>query len=354
MGLGITLGLWIKLLVKYRFAVEPSKIPTALITTCASFLNSTFGSLEELIFRRRVDETDLVTPPIFIIGFWRSGTTHLHNLLSLDERFTYPTTYTCLFPNHFLLTERVVKKLLRGFLPETRPMDNMRLSWDMPQEDEIALALLTGLSPYLDFAFPKFPRMHHRFLDFEGATANEIETFKQAIKRLVRKQTYRSRKRAVLKSPAHSYRIKLLAETFPGAKFIHIHRDPIAVFFSAVHTFKIQREFMRLTTPDNSRLEREVVQDMLLCHRRIQEEKEPLPPEQFHEIRFEDLERRPIVELEKTYEKLKLGGFKMVRPRMEAYLASIADYEKNVYDIPDETRDELNEVFHPILQASGS
>jgi len=352
MGLGITLSLWIKLLVKYRFAVEPSKIPTALITTCASFLNSIFGYLEELTYGRRIDETDLVAPPIFIIGFWRSGTTHLHNLLSLDERFTYPTTYTCLFPNHFLLTERVVKKLLRGFLPETRPMDNMRLSWDMPQEDEVALALLTGLSPYIDFAFPNVPRVHHRFLDFEGATAEKVKTFKRAIKRLVRKQTYRSRKRVVLKSPAHSYRIKLLAETFPGAKFIHIHRDPIAVFFSAVHTFKIQRDLMGLTAPDNTRLEREVVQDMLLCHRRIQEGREPLPPEQFHEIRFEILERKPIAELEKTYDKLKLGGFKMVRPKIEAYLASIADYKKNVYDIPDEKRDELIEIFYPILQAS--
>jgi hypothetical protein len=64
------------------------------------------------------------------------------------------------------------------------------------------------------------------------------------------------------------------------------------------------------------------------------------------------LERKPIAELEKTYDKLKLGGFKMVRPKIEAYLASIADYEKNVYDIPDEKRDELIEIFYPILQAS--
>lgn len=231
-------------------------------------------------------------------------------------------------------------------------MDSMRLSWDLHQEDEIAMTLLTGLSPYIDFAFPSVPRTHHRFLDFEGATAEEVKNLVHAIKRLIRKQTYRSRKRVVLKSPTHSYRIKLLAETFPGAKFIHIYRDPIAVFFSAVHTFKIQREFMGLTTPDNSRLEQEVVQDMLLCHRRIQEGKEQLPSEQFHEIRFEDLERQPIVELEKTYDKLKLGGFKMVRPKMEAYLESIKDYKKNRYDIPDEKREQLIEILHPILQAS--
>jgi hypothetical protein len=32
-----------------------------------------------------------VKQPLFILGHWRSGTTHLHNLLATDEPFAYPS-----------------------------------------------------------------------------------------------------------------------------------------------------------------------------------------------------------------------------------------------------------------------
>ena len=47
-----------------------------------------------------------------IIGHWRSGTTMLHELLILDPRHTFPNTYQCFEPLHFLWTE--------WFVPRTR------------------------------------------------------------------------------------------------------------------------------------------------------------------------------------------------------------------------------------------
>ncbi|MEM3054250.1 MAG: sulfotransferase, partial [Candidatus Bathyarchaeia archaeon] len=170
MWFGMTLSGWLKLLSKYRFAVERERIPMVVITTGQTLLNSMASYLERVLYEKEVAKTELVTHPIFIIGYWRTGTTHLHNLLCQDERFTCPTTYTCMFPSHFLLTERLMKRLLFSSLPRTRPMDNMRLLWDSPQEDEVALALLGGVSPYMDFAFPNTPEIHRRFLDFEDAT----------------------------------------------------------------------------------------------------------------------------------------------------------------------------------------
>lgn len=353
MGVGITINRWLYLLIRHRFAVEISRLPSVLLITFISILNTTIGCFEKAIFKKRVDETKLIAPPLFIIGYWRTGTTHMHNLLSLDERFTYPTTYTCLFPNHFLLTENTLKRRLEGFLPQTRPMDNMQLSWDMPQEDEIALALITGLSPYIDFAFPQTPPTNHRFLDFREATFKEIQIFKETLSHFVRKHTYRSRKRVVLKSPTHTYRIKLLARIFPGAKFIHLVRDPITVYLSAIHTFKIQRRLIGLKKPDNSLLELEVIKDMLLCYCNIREIKESLTPDEFCEIRFEDLEKQPITEIEKIYCSLRLRGFESVRSKLESCLASITGYEKNVYDIPDWKRNQLLRIFSPIVEEYG-
>ena len=45
-------------------------------------------------------------------------------------------------------------------------------------------------------------------------------------------------KQLVLKSPPHTGRIRLLAEMFPGAKFIHVVRDPRALFASTVRLWE--------------------------------------------------------------------------------------------------------------------
>jgi hypothetical protein len=230
-------------------------------------------------------------------------------------------------------------------------MDNIAMNWDYPQEDELALALLSGLSPYRDWAFPDRPSIYSRFLDFREATAEERTSFKKLIIYFVRKHTFRSRKRVVLKSPAHSFRIKLLTEIFPGAKFLHLYRDPITVFLSSVRMFSIVREQVGLTVPDNSRLEEKVIDDMLLCYRRIWEDKAKLAENQFYEMRFEDLEMNPIEELRKAYEKLELGVFEDVRSRMEIYLASISGYKKNIYDIREERQKKLIQKLAPIIKA---
>ena len=82
------------------------------------------------------------------------GTTLLHELLIRDPRHAFPTTYECLVPHHFLMTESWLPKLLWWMMPSRRPMDNMPAGWDRPQEDEFALCLLGQPSPYERIAFP--------------------------------------------------------------------------------------------------------------------------------------------------------------------------------------------------------
>lgn len=45
--------------------------------------------------------------PVFIVGHYRSGTTHLHNLLSLDKRLSFPALTECSAPQYCLLTRRI-------------------------------------------------------------------------------------------------------------------------------------------------------------------------------------------------------------------------------------------------------
>src|SRR5258706_15240132 len=82
---------------------------------------------------------ELGAPPIFIIGHWRSGTTLLHEMLCLDKRHAWPSTYACMNPSHFLITERAAQSSGAGQASVKRPMDNMTISLASPQEDEFAL-----------------------------------------------------------------------------------------------------------------------------------------------------------------------------------------------------------------------
>src|SRR6202043_3561987 len=127
---------WMKLLVRNRFAVSMRYWYIAFVITFISFFHTVLRLLQDAIFGRAIRKTQLKGPPIFILGHWRTGTTLLHDLMICDERFGYPTTYECVNPCHFLLTERFLPRLFKWMMPASRPMDNMKLGFDRPQEDE--------------------------------------------------------------------------------------------------------------------------------------------------------------------------------------------------------------------------
>src|SRR5262249_35102668 len=131
--LGITLGDWISLLSENDFAVAPSCLPRAMVITACSIPNTIIAWLESLRFRRAWKRIE-VPPPLFVLGHYRSGTTHLQNLIAVDDRFAYLNAYQANYPNTFLLTENLGSKLLDAFLPRARPFDNVRLGADVPYE----------------------------------------------------------------------------------------------------------------------------------------------------------------------------------------------------------------------------
>ena len=102
---GVTLGRWLQVLWENHFAVDRPYWGRAAIITLASIPNTLFSWWENLCYGRKVRNTR-VAPPVFILGIWRSGTTHLHNLLAQDDRFAYANTYQVFYPHTFLTTER--------------------------------------------------------------------------------------------------------------------------------------------------------------------------------------------------------------------------------------------------------
>ena len=229
---GVTLCDWLGLLRDNRFALSSGCALRATAISLGSISNSVLGGFEDWRYRSRLDAV-VVPPPLFVLGHWRSGTTHLHNLLTVDERFAFPNNYQAFYPHTFLTTEAVSSRLIGPFLPRRRPMDN--IEWDMrsPQEDEFALCAATGLSPCIGWAFPRKRDHYDRYLTFRGVPASEIARWQAAFVRFLKKLTWKYRRPLVLKSPPHTCRIRLLLQMFPRARFVHIHRDPYDVFRSS-------------------------------------------------------------------------------------------------------------------------
>lgn len=350
---GCNFPAWLKLLVNGRFEVSPSHLYMVPIITAVSTGHTLIRFFEEMFFRHAVQRTRITEPPIFILGHWRSGTTLLHELLILDSRHAFPTTYQCLEPNHFILTERILTRLLGWLLPSRRPMDNMAAGWDRPQEDEFALCMLGQYSPYRTIAFPNRGPIDQDYLDLNRLTFNQRRRWKRALMGFLQKVTYKNPKRLVLKSPTHTARIPVLLDMFPQARFVHITRNPYVIFPSTVNLWKSLYRKHGLQNPTFAGLEEHVFATFVRMYERFEEGRRLVPHGHFHELKYEDLVRDPMGELEKTYRVLGLGQFDDVRPRVQEYLDKTKGYETNKYELAPELKMEIGRRWGPIFQKFG-
>jgi hypothetical protein len=338
---GINISGWFGLLARNRFAVTPRRIGMAIIVATLSFVNFFLWAVQTGLFGRRIARTKLPHDPIFVIGHWRSGTTLLHELLVLDRRHTFPDTYACFAPNHFLVSAWFFRPVLKFLLPSRRPMDNMPAGWDRPQEDEFALCNMGVRSPYLTAVFPNRPPQDQEYLDLEGLPAGALKRWKAKLLWFLQCLTVREPKRIVLKSPAHTCRIKILLELFPQAKFLHIVRDPYVIFPSTINLWKRLYRDQGLQVPKYKGLEEYVFRTFERMYRVFDRDRRLIGPGQFSEVHYEELIADPIGQMQRIYEELELGDFAAVRPAMEAYMAGQKDYKTNRYQISPEIHEEI-------------
>jgi hypothetical protein len=327
---GMRFGDWLRLLRDNDFAVDFPYWPRAALLTLSSVTQSFLGWRERRACGAAVAAVT-VPPPLFILGHWRNGTTHLHYLLGRDRRFAYPNNYQVVNPHTFLSTEDRNTPWLAHLIPERRFQDNVHMDLGLPQEDEFALSILTPYSPYLAWAFPRRAGHYDRYLTFRGVPRQEVERWQGALRLFLQKLTWKYRRPLLLKSPTHTGRIRLLLELFPDARFVHIRREPYTVFLSTRRLFETVLENVGLQRCDRRRYDELVLRRYRLMYDAFFEERGLVPPGRFHELAFEDLEKDPLGQLRTLYERLGLPDFEAARPALEDYVRAQAGYRKNEY-----------------------
>jgi hypothetical protein len=351
--LGFDLFSWFRVLSRYRFRVGLRQIPIALAITVVGAVQTLLRLAEHLIYGKKIARTEIADSPIFIIGHWRTGTTHLHELLALDPRFTCPTTYECFTPHHFLVSRRFVAPFIKLVLPARRMQDNMAIGLDHPQEDEFALGLLGVVSPYMNYAFPHQKAEYLDFYDLDRIDRREAQRWENAFVRFLKKVTFLRPKPLILKSPTHTFRIATLLRLFPGARFVYLVRNPYDVFVSTVHLWKSLANSLSLQSVDFTGLEDHVFEVFNLMHQKFEDTRSLIPGSQLCTVRFEDLEADPVGQMRILYESLNLDGFNSVVPALQKYLAGVADYRKNSYTLAPETHAEITRRWGPFIARYG-
>ncbi|MEZ6060629.1 MAG: sulfotransferase [Planctomycetaceae bacterium] len=338
---GITLSDWIRLLAQNRWRVAPRYWGKAAFISTSSLLTSILRPLESVVYRSRLQQLQ-PEAPIFIVGCWRSGTTHLHNLLCLDERFAAPNMYQTMYPHTFLLTEAVLRPLLDAMTPHKRFMDNMPQGLQEPHEDEMALAIMTLCSNMLSWAFPRNAARYDVYLDFADATEQELSLWKSCFDHFVRKIALKTNKRVILKSPNHTARLHSLRQLYPDAKFLHIRRHPCDVFRSMCHMAAQVQPVWGLQVLPSPQIPDMVIDTYRRLYDAYRTQSADVPATQLHEIAYDQLIADPVAVLERAYDALELGEFAAVKPKIEEYAAANSGYQRNTHaDLPDADRERL-------------
>jgi len=214
---GLTLPDWIALLRRHHWHVDPAFWPRAMLATLGATVTSAVRPVDQWLFRN-TPVGEVVEHPVFVLGLARSGTTLLFNLLAQNPCFGHPSRMDCFYPHIFRTLHKVGIPSVLGLIPgQKRSLDSVRVNWLSPEEDTLAISVLSGEGDRLNPCFPREPVVKLS----DEAYGRQLRVFSE---RLV--QVYG--RSLLFKSPGHFCRIAAILAQFPQARFVTIFRDPRA------------------------------------------------------------------------------------------------------------------------------
>jgi len=229
--------------------------------------------------------------PIFIIGVPRSGTTLLYHLMAQHKDLAWfsQNDLSVIFSKDFLKFHNWKRRLFvtRKWFFREPTVPNHYVLFDVPDE----LARFWNYHIGLDWANEK---------DVKNSTQTYLH---DAISQIILKK---NKKRFLSKYPRNAVRIRYLNKVFPGSIFINIVRDGRAVVASMIRRAKDRKEDYFGTPLRNGNqlefdfLERHAHQWIEVLEE-INKAKNYLEPQQFFELKYEDLCLDPKKWMEKIF-----------------------------------------------------
>lgn len=229
--MGFRIGDFIRFLRGHR--IDPVYWPKVAVASLCGVATSAISVVESRFAARLSVDEEVWRRPVFILGLPRSGTTHLFELLAASSMFAYPARIDCFNPHTFLSLRRLgLARALGRRRLRTRVIDNVKVGWMTPEEDEVAILALTGMRGCVWRVFPRELSAEPAGEFFADPDGPEAQRWKWALRTFTRKLSALFRKPLLLKSPSHTMKVAEILSVFPDARFITIFREPFAHFRS--------------------------------------------------------------------------------------------------------------------------
>lgn len=271
-------------------------------------------------------EDEVIDQPVIVTGLPRSGTSILFELLSQDPQFGSPRNWEIMFPYpppeaasyhsdpRIERCQHLVTQWNR-VVPTYAAMHEMGA--EIPNECIVAMSC-TFLSENLpgQYQIPSYNAWYYQ-QDLRPAYAY----YRRMLKLL---QWKNPRRHWLLKAPSHLGNLPVVFDTFPDARVVITHRDPIVAQASVTNLLGTlywmrssqafdARAFENLMTPEAGAARLNAVVDLL--------EQGAVPREQVHNFLYADLVRQPLPALESLYRDMGQSLDETAREAMQAYLA---------------------------------
>ncbi|MBN1624462.1 MAG: sulfotransferase [Clostridia bacterium] len=324
----------IRLLIDNKFVINIRQIPKVLILLISNIINIPFILLQKIFFLGKVEKTKIEKDPVFILGHWRSGTTFLSNLITRDNQFGYFNILQTYHPSTYIFLKPVLHFFGKKVIPKQRPMDNIKVALDLPQEEDYAVANRSLYSMVHFIAFPRnFNKYYYKFGLFEGIGKNQFKSWRRIYLSEIKKATYvAGGRQLVIKTPINTGRIKEILGMFPNAKFIHISRNP---YKTCLSTQKLYKNFFPLYDlqymADDDELEETQLNVYEALYKKYFEQKNLIPEGNLIEIKYESFIKEPLKHIKNIYTDLGLSGYEEAEKEFKAHIDAEKQYTPNSY-----------------------
>jgi hypothetical protein len=259
--------------------------------------------IEDLFARHPEIANEQIDRPLIIAGLPRTGTTHLHNLISRHPGLRSLPYWESLEPvpvagetpgrdgrdPRIVRTERGLEFLHR-VMPLFPAMHEM--TWDAVHEEIQLLAI--------EFSTMLFESSYDipSYRDWYKHT-DQRPAYRYLRRTLQALQWLRGPRRWVLKSPQHLEQLGPLIETFPDATIVQTHRDPLRITASlcTMISYGSRMQAARVDPRAKGRYWAERVEDLL---RGSIEGRVYLPEERVIDVHFQDFMKDDLATVERV------------------------------------------------------
>lgn len=301
--------------------------PVGRLIAKERILGHTVSRLHYINDRKRFPEIakQKIVKPVFIVGLPRTGTTILHDILAQDPANRAPMTWEAMFPSP---------------PPETATF-----------ETDPRIDTCEALFPDIDAQIPGFKAMHpmgarltqecvtlmgeamctplfHNqfrvpsYQDWVDDEADFSDVYAFHFQQLQHLQSRHASDRWVLKTGAHLWGLSHLLETYPDARIVFTHRDPVDSMTSYASLTSLVRS-MSSDQVDRAEVARDWtarLQKVVSRGMRVRNEGH-YPNARFYDMHFPDFVADQFSVIEKIYDHFDLPMSESGAARMRAFIA---------------------------------